>query len=105
MGAHSWFRVPALLRSWHFFRNANFVQERGNAERERIGTLISRSCEEIKNTLAKSILLYTVLYNCMNCDQNYKYIFSILNPPLCVDRRGKYLARGPETMRRRAGKG
>ena len=27
--------------------NANFIQERGNTEREQIGTLISRSCEEI----------------------------------------------------------
>ena len=47
-------RVPALPRSrvlcilgTRARGNANFVQERGNMERERIGMLISRSCGEI----------------------------------------------------------
>ena len=53
-GARSYFCVPALLRSrvpgilgTRARGNANFIQERGNAERERIGTLNSRSSEEI----------------------------------------------------------
>ena len=54
MGARSWFRVPVLPRSSHF-RNAGAreskfytgTRERGNAERETIGTLNSRSCEEM----------------------------------------------------------
>ena len=46
----------AFLRSWRFRNtrargNTNFVQERGNAERERIGTLILRSCGEIHCTV------------------------------------------------------
>ena len=39
-------RVPGILGT-RARGNANFVQERGNAERERIGTLILRSCGEI----------------------------------------------------------
>ena len=54
MGAHSWFRVPALPHSCvpsilgtQAPRNANFIQERGNAECERIGKLNLSSCEEM----------------------------------------------------------
>ena len=54
MGVRSWFRVPELPRSrvpgilgTRARGNANFIQERGNAERERIGTLNSRSSEEM----------------------------------------------------------
>ena len=39
-------RVPGILGT-RARGNANFVQERGNMERERIGMLISRSCGEI----------------------------------------------------------
>ena len=56
MGARSQFCVRALPRSRNLgifgtqaHGNANFVQERGNAERERIGTLILCSCGEIQN--------------------------------------------------------
>ena len=47
MGARSWFRAP---RSWHV-RNAGTQILYRNAERERIETIISRFCEEIKNIL------------------------------------------------------
>ena len=44
-------RAPAFSRSRHFrnagVRERNFIQERGNAERERIGMLNSRSSEEM----------------------------------------------------------
>ena len=50
MGACSRFHIPALPRSRHFRNgargNTNFIQERGNKEHERIGTLNSRSCAE-----------------------------------------------------------
>ena len=53
MGARSWLRVSALPRSRvpcilgaRARGNANFIQDRGNAEREIIGTLNSRSCRE-----------------------------------------------------------
>ena len=41
MGARSWFRVPGILGTWAR-GNATFIQER-----KRIGTLNSRSCEEM----------------------------------------------------------
>ena len=43
-------RVPGVLGTWAR-GYANFVHERGNAERERIGTLILRSCGEIHCTV------------------------------------------------------
>ena len=39
-------RVPGILGR-RARGNANFIQERGNAERKRIGTLNSRSCEDM----------------------------------------------------------
>ena len=58
MGARSWFCAPAFSCSRHF-RNAGARErkfytgtwERGNAERERIGTLNSRSCAEMRGAL------------------------------------------------------
>ena len=59
MGVCSWFRVPTFPPSrtptfpcsWHFrnpgTRERTFIQERGNAERKKIGMAISRSCEEM----------------------------------------------------------
>ena len=51
MGTRSWIRGPALSRSrvpgilgMRARRNANFVQDRRNAEREETGMLISCSC-------------------------------------------------------------
>ena len=54
MGVRSWFCIPVLLRSripgilgMQARGNANFIQDCGNVECKRIGTLNSRSFKEM----------------------------------------------------------
>ena len=65
-------RVPGILGS-RARENANFIQDRGNAERERIGTLYSRSCKETTGQKAPPPRAAHILYTSTVYTIQYTY--------------------------------
>ena len=61
MGTRSWFRVPLLLRSCTPAFLCSCAPAFPRSWQFSNATLITRSCDEIKNIFARSILLYTIV--------------------------------------------
>ena len=82
MGTHSWFCVPTLLCSrvpsilgQRVRGKANYIQERGNAECKRIGTLNLHSCAEMTGHT------HSVKQVCPSAVVNYGPVIIIPPPP------------------------